>query len=103
MRALSKEFSIAPSTISRWMAKFRAGGIDELLNDKARSGRPKGSYKLDRRNLLEQIAKTRPQGEAFWCASTVEEAVYVKESVAFLSIPVLGVTTALLLLVHSSM
>lgn len=75
---LAEEIGKDLSTIYRWMKKYTDGGTNELLKDKARSGRPKGSHKLDRLDLLKEIATTRPKDGAFWCASAVEGIVNTK-------------------------
>jgi len=80
LRLIAADLEVSPSTIFRWVQKYKKEGFDGLSAAQIQGGRPIGSCKLDRISLLEQLAAAPPSGHAFWSVSDVEKLLDEKFS-----------------------
>lgn len=74
------ELSMGINGVSRWRGRFLERGIDGILNDLQRSGRPPSIPRERRSEVVNRVTQEKPPGRTHWSRSTLAEAVGVSES-----------------------
>jgi transposase len=79
-RALARKLSTTLPTVLLWRRRFETVGIAGILEDRARSGRPKGISPAQEAAIVEATMKTTPKDATQWSVRTMAAAQKVSSA-----------------------
>ena len=79
-KAIALQVSMGVNGITRWRKRFRDQGIDGLLKDLPRSGRPRTIPGDKRSEVVAKVTREKPPGRTHWSRSTLAAAVGISDS-----------------------
>lgn len=88
-QAAHRLLGTSPTVLSDWATKYRASGLD-FLEDKPRSGRPKGLSGTDRAKVTALACTDAPKGHAQWSLRLLADKLVELEYVENISHTTVG-------------
>ena len=79
-QVISEELSMGVNGVARWRRRFMESGIDGLLKDLPRSGRPRTIPVAKRQLVVTKVTQEKPPGKTHWSRTSLAAAVGVSES-----------------------
>jgi transposase len=79
-KTIAKQLSMGAKGIARWRLRLRELGIDGLLMDRPRSGRPRTIASGKRSEVVTRVTQEKPPGRTHWSRSSLAAAVGISDS-----------------------
>jgi transposase len=77
---ISRQLGMGINRVGHWRRTFLTGGIQTVLTDRPRSGRPRRISEKTRSAVVEKVTQETPPGRTHWSRTTLADAVSVSES-----------------------
>lgn len=64
--AICEEVGVSRPTVTMWLDRYEAGGVDALISDRPRSGRPKQITASDEEAMIKKTLESKPLNGTHW-------------------------------------
>ena len=64
--AICREVGVSRPTVTQWLDRYEAGGVEELLEDRPRSGRPRKITPDDEAEIVRKTLEEKPADATHW-------------------------------------
>ncbi|MEX2587028.1 MAG: IS630 family transposase [Actinomycetota bacterium] len=75
--AICAQVGVTKSTVRKWLDRYETGGIDALLEDRPRSGRPRTITVKDEAEIVRMTLEEKPENATHWSCRLMAEAAGV--------------------------
>ena len=79
-QVIAERLSMGVNGVAAWRQRFVEFGVEGLLHDRPRSGRPRTIPDAKRSEVVQKVTQEKPPGRTHWSRSTLAAAVGVGES-----------------------
>jgi transposase len=77
---IARQLSMGVNGVGRWRRRFATFGVEGLLRDRARPGRPRTISAAKRSEIVTKVTQEIPPGRTHWSRTTLAEAVGLSAS-----------------------
>lgn len=77
---IAGQLAMGINGVSRWRRRFAEAGIEGLLQDRPRSGRPRSIPQNKRSEVVHKVTQEKPPGRTHWSRATLAVAVGLSQS-----------------------
>ena len=75
--AICREVGVSRLTVTQWLDRYEAGGVEELLEDRPRSGRPRKITPDDEAEIVRKTLEEKPADATHWSCRLMAKEVGV--------------------------
>ena len=75
--AICREVGVSRPTVTQWLDRYEAGGVEELLEDRPRSGRPRKITPDDEAEIVRKTLEEKPADATHWSCRLMAKEVGV--------------------------
>ena len=75
--AICREVGVSRPTVTQWLDRYEAGGVEELLEDRPRSGRPRKITRDDEAEIVRKTLEEKPADATHWSCRLMAKEVGV--------------------------
>ena len=75
--AICREVGVSRPTVTQWLDRYEAGGVEELLEDRPRSGRPRKITPDDEAEIVRKTLEEKPADATYWSCRLMAKEVGV--------------------------
>jgi transposase len=79
-KGIAQKLAMGAKNVAKWRLRWRERGVDGLLKDFPRSGRPLTIPSEKRSEIVTRVTQEKPPGRTHWSRSTLATAVGVSDS-----------------------
>ena len=73
--AICREVGVSRPTVTQWLDRYEAGGVEELLEDRPRSGRPRKITPDDEAEIVRKTLEEKPADATHWSCRLMAKEV----------------------------
>ena len=75
--AICRKVGVSRPTVTQWLDRYEAGGVEELLEDRPRSGRPRKITLDDEAEIVRKTLEEKPADATHWSCRLMAKEVGV--------------------------
>ena len=79
-KTIAERLTMGVNGVARWRRRFAEGGLDGLLHDRPRAGRPRSIPESKRSEVVRKVTQETPAGRTHWSRATLAAAVGISDS-----------------------